>query len=100
MTDQKVYTLTLPAGMVQGICRAVSQMPWEWAAPIMDAIRGQVAQADEPSLQDKIKNVMARDFHSDDRPPDGCSAVDAQAWYARRADQRAEEDRLRKAAAE
>ena len=52
MTDQKTYTLTLPAGMVQGICAAVSKAPWEWAAPIMDAIRGQVAQQDVPREAD------------------------------------------------
>lgn len=56
MTDQKVYTLTLPAGMVQGICRAVAQQPWEWASPIMDAIRGQVAKQDVQQPDPSMRN--------------------------------------------
>jgi len=56
MTEQKTYTLTLSAGMVQGICAAVSKAPWEWAAPIMDAIRGQVAQQDAPAQEKGLHN--------------------------------------------
>lgn len=52
LMSDKTYTLTLPAGMVQGICAAVSKAPWEWAAPIMDAIKAQVAQQDAPREAD------------------------------------------------
>lgn len=61
MTDQKVYTLTLPAGMVEGICHAVAKAPWEWAAPIMNAVRTQVAQQDHPPPTDEEREQAFRD---------------------------------------